>query len=430
MKIIRSDSAGFDNFFHQLRLRGAALNPRLLASVAKIVQDVAARGDKSLFAYTAKFDGYKLTSATTEVSGREKKEALTQVKKEDLEIIRFAFARIKKYHRRQKMRGWTMSDAGGAQLGQKIVPLNKIGIYAPGGKAFYPSTLLMAAIPAKIAGVKEIIVVSPAKDGKINPLVIAAAKICGVERIFKIGGAQAIAALAYGTQTIPRVDKIVGPGNAYVAAAKKIVFGQVGIDMIAGPSEILIIADDTADASFVAADMLGQAEHDEMAASVLLTFSENFARRVSKEIDKQIKSAARKKIIQTSLRKYGAIIITKDIEQAARLADNFAPEHLELMVKDSREILPQISNAGSVFLGSHTPEALGDYLAGGNHILPTSGTARFFSALGVYDFVRHMSVSSFTPAALQTLALPTIRFAQMEGLEAHAASVRLRTGKK
>ncbi len=337
-----------------------------------------------------------------------------------------AAARIEKYHRHQINQDWSLKDEEGIELGQRILPLQRVGIYAPGGKAFYPSTLLMAAIPAKIAGVKEIIIVTPVKDGKINPLVAAAADICGVNRIFKIGGAQAIAALAYGTKSIPQVDKIVGPGNAYVAATKKLVFGQVGIDMIAGPSEILIIADKTANASFAAADMLSQAEHDEMAVAVLFTTSEAFAQKVAKEIDEQMKTLERKKIIKSSLKNFGAIIITKDLIHAVELANDFAPEHLELMVENPAEILKRVQNAGSVFLGSYTPEALSDYLAGGNHILPTSGTARFSSPLGVYDFVKRMSVSSFTPDALDKLASPTSRFAKLEGLDAHANSVLVR----
>jgi histidinol dehydrogenase len=285
----------------------------------------------------------------------------------------------------------------------------------------------MAAIPARIAGVEEIILVSPARDGKLNPLIAAAAEVSGVRRIFKIGGAQAIAALAYGTKTIPQVDKIVGPGNAYVAAAKKLVFGQVDIDMIAGPSEIVVIADKTARASFVAADMLAQAEHDEMAASVLLTPSESLAREVSQEIDQQLRTLSRKTIMEQSLAKYGAIIITASVDEALDLANLFAPEHLELMVENPAGILDKVRNAGSVFLGSFTPEALGDYLAGSNHILPTEGTARFSSPLGVYDFYKRMNVISFSREALKKLGGQTARFAQMEGLDAHANSVLIRS---
>lgn len=427
MKIIKADDKKFKSFFRKLRQRGGTFSPELLSAVARIVKDVAMSGDAALFKYTSKFDKYKLTPKTIEVSVKEKEEALAEASPQDLEILKLAAARIEKYHRHQINQDWSLKDEDGVELGQWVLPLQRVGIYAPGGKAFYPSTLLMAAIPAKIAGVKEIIIVTPAKDGKINPLIAAAADICGVGRIFKIGGAQAIAALAYGTKTVPRVDKIVGPGNAYVAAAKKLVFGQVGIDMIAGPSEILIIADKTANASFAAADMLSQAEHDEMAAAVLFTTSESFAQKVAKEIDEQMKTLERKKIIKKSLNNYGAIIITKNLNQAVELANDFAPEHLELMVENPTEILKQVQNAGSVFLGSYTPEALGDYLAGGNHILPTSGTARFSSPLGVYDFVKRMSVSSFTPEALAKLGPQTARFAEMEGLDAHANSVLVRS---
>lgn len=426
MKIINASDKRFKNYFRKLRQRGGTFTPELLSAVTRIVKEVAAKGDIALFKYTAKFDKYKLTAATVEAAEKEKKEALAKVEPREWEILKLAAARIEKYHRNQIAQNWKVNDEEGIELGQRILPIQRVGIYAPGGKACYPSTLLMAATPARLAGVQEIILVSPVKDGKINPLTAAAAELAGVQRIFKIGGAQAIAALAYGTKTIPQVDKIVGPGNAYVAAAKKLVFGQVGIDMIAGPSEILIIADKTANASFAAADMLAQAEHDEMAAAVLLTPSESFAEKVAKEIDGQMQALERKKIIKKSLNNYGVIIITKDLNQAVELVNDFAPEHLELMVENPAEILKQIKNAGSVFLGSFTPEALGDYLAGGNHILPTSGTARFSSPLGVYDFVKRMSVSSFTPEALAKLCPQTARFAKLEGLDAHANSVLVR----
>ncbi len=426
MKIIKANAADFVEFFRKLRQRGGAFTPELLSSVAEIVSNVAAKGDEALFHYTAKFDRHELNEKTVEVTPAQRKEALAQVKPEDWKVIKLAAGRIEKYHRHQIVRGWSVNDEKGIELGQRVFPLQRVGIYAPGGKAFYPSTLLMAAIPARLAGVEEIILVSPVKDGKLNPLIAAAAEISGVQRIFKIGGAQAIAALAYGTKTIPQVDKIVGPGNAYVAAAKKLVFGQVDIDMIAGPSEIIIVADKMAKASFAAADMLAQAEHDEMAAAVLLTPSENLAREVSQQLDKQLKSSARKEIIERSLTKYGAIIITKDIKEAVEMVNLFAPEHLELMVENPKKILKQVRNAGSVFLGSFTPEALGDYIAGANHILPTGGTARFSSPLGVYDFVKRMSVLSFSPKALGKLGKQTVRFAQMEGLDAHANSVIVR----
>jgi histidinol dehydrogenase len=426
MKIIRADAAEFVEFFRKLRQRGGTFTPGLFTTVSEIIRNVGAKGDEALFDYTAKFDGHQLTAATVEVTARERKEALAQVAPEDLKVIKLSARRIEDYHRHQIAKGYVSKNEGGVKIVQRVLPLQRVGIYAPGGKASYPSTLLMAAIPARIAGVEEIILASPSKDGKLNPLIAAAAQISGVQRIFKIGGAQAIAALAYGTKTIPAVDKIVGPGNAYVAAAKKLVFGQVAIDMIAGPSEIVIIADKTANASFVAADMLAQAEHDEMAAAVLLTPLPDLAREVSKEIDLQLKNLSRQKIMEESLDKYGGIIITKDIAQAVELANAFAPEHLELIVKNPAAILKQVRNAGSVFLGSFTPEALGDYIAGTNHILPTQGTARFSSPLGVYDFYKRMSVLSFSQEALGKLAKQTAHFAKIEGLDAHANSVIVR----
>jgi histidinol dehydrogenase len=427
MKIIQSSAAGFEKFFRELRQRGGAFSPELLSVVAGIVEDVRARGDKALFEYTKKFDGYQLTAATVEVSNAEKKKALALVKKEDLRMIKLAARRIQDYHRHQVTRGYKVQTERGVELGQRILPLRRIGIYAPGGKASYPSTILMAAIPARIAGVEEIILVTPATAGKVNPLIVAAAHVSGVQRIFKIGGAQAVAALAYGTKTIPPVDKIVGPGNAFVAAAKKLVFGQVDIDMIAGPSEVVVIADDTAKASFVAADMLAQIEHDEMAAALLLTPSQQLATEVSLEINRQLQASTRRKIIEKSLARYCAIIVTKSIEEAVDIANAFAPEHLELMVGNPKKILNKVKNAGSVFLGHYTPEALGDYTAGTNHILPTGGTARFSSPLGVYDFYKRMSVLSFSREAFQKLSASTARFAQREGLDAHANSVLVRT---
>ena len=427
MKIIRADATEFRDFFQGLRRRGGAFTPDLLANVAQIIHDVSVRGDEALFHYTKKFDGHDLTAATLEVTDAERKEALTKVKTQDRDVIRLAAQRIEKYHRHQIALGYSIVDEDGVELGQRILPLQRAGIYAPGGKAFYPSTLLMAAIPARIAGVQEIILASPVKDGQLNPLIAAAADVAQVDRIFKVGGAQAIAALAYGTQTIPRVDKIVGPGNAYVAAAKKLVFGQVAIDMIAGPSEVVIIADQTANPAYAAADMLAQTEHDEMAAAVLFTPYPDLACRVAGEIEKQLQKLPKKWIIEKSLAQYGAIIVTSGIAQAVELTNLFAPEHLELMVENPKDILEQIRNAGSVFLGSYTPEALGDYIAGSNHILPTEGTARFSSPLGVYDFYKRMSVLSFTQAAFEKLSGQTRHFAQMEGLEAHANSVRVRS---
>jgi len=426
MRIIRADSQEFRDFSQKLRQRGTAFTPELLGAVAQIIQDVRLGGDEALCEYTKRFDGADPAVTGLEASRDEIKEAAALLAAEDREVLELAARRIEKYHLYQSAAGYVINERDGVELGQKLIPLERAGIYAPGGKASYPSTLLMAAIPARIAGVKEIILTSPARDGRLNPLIAAAAEIAGVSRIFKVGGAQAIAALAYGTQSVPRVDIIVGPGNAYVAAAKKLVFGQVAIDMIAGPSEVAIIADEGAEPSFAAADLLAQAEHDEMAAAVLFTVSETLAGRVVNEINKQLTVLPKKDIIDASLSQYGAVIITKDLELAMELVNLFAPEHLELMVEDPSFWVERVRSAGSVFLGNYTPEALGDYTAGANHILPTEGTARFSSPLGVYDFYKRMSVLSFSPQAFIRLAPPTERFARMEGLDAHANSIRVR----
>lgn len=426
MRIIKAAAVEFNTFFRELRMRGGAFTPELLATVAEIVRDVAERGDAALFDYTSKFDKYELTAETVEVSAEEKKAALSTVKQEDMDVITLAARRIENYHKNQITQGRMIDIEDGVTMGQRVLPLERVGIYAPGGKAAYPSTILMAAIPARIAGVEEIILVTPSRNGQFNPLIAAAAEVSGVNRIFKIGGAQAVAALAYGTKTVPRVDKIVGPGNAFVAAAKKLVYGQVAIDMIAGPSEVVIIADKNANHSFVAADLLAQLEHDEMAAAVLFTPDENLACEVSQEVDKQMKTLSRIAIMEKSQARFGAVIITQDINQAVELSNLFAPEHLELIVEDPISVLEKVRNAGSVFLGSYTPEALGDYMAGTNHILPTEGTARFSSPLGVYDFVKRMSVLRFSAEALAKLGTKTAHFARMEGLDAHANSVDVR----
>lgn len=426
MKIIRTDDGEFESFFRRIRERGRVFDPELWVAVGRIVDDVALRGDEALFEYTARWDGHVVTAASVEASPEEKKDAAARVDPEDMEVLRLAAGRIERFHARQRREGWSVADEEGVELGQMITPLARVGIYAPGGKACYPSTVLMTAIPARIAGVGEIVMASPSWDGRLHPLIAAAAELGGVQRIFKIGGAQAIAALAFGTASIPRVDKIVGPGNAYVAAAKKMVFGRVAIDMIAGPSEVMVIADATAEASFVAADLLAQAEHDETASSLLLTPDEAFARAVAAEIDRQLASLERRGIASRSLADFGAAVVTRDLAEAVELANRFAPEHLELMVQNPRELLKEIRNAGAVFLGSYTPEALGDYMAGPNHVLPTGGTARFSSPLGVYDFVKRTSVLAFSREALARYGKQTARFARLEGLGGHGNSVRLR----
>jgi histidinol dehydrogenase len=425
MKIVRTSDKGFEKEFRRISNRGKSFDPVFEKKVFSILQDVEKRGDKALFEYTKRFDGVVLTSSTVEVSPTEIREAQCNVSKEELAILELSARRIERYHRRQRVKSWSCKEVG-IELGQKIVPLSRVGVYAPGGLAPYPSTVLMAAIPARIAGVKEIIMTTPVGRRGLNPVIVAAAKIAGVDRIFKVGGAQAVAAMAYGTESVPAVDKIVGPGNAWVATAKKIAFGRVGIDMIAGPSEILVIADETADPAVAAADLLSQAEHDELASAVLLTPDEDLAKRVSAAVKSQLKRLSRESIAVGAIRDYGRIVITQDLAEAVEVANRFAPEHLELLVKDPKALLAGIHNAGAVFLGHYTPEALGDYLAGPNHILPTGGTARFSSPLGVYDFVKRISVLSFSEWALGKYGKPATAFAEMEGLDAHGKSIQVR----
>jgi histidinol dehydrogenase len=426
MKIIRTDSAEFEGRFREIRERGRVFDAELWAKVGQIVEEVSRRGDEALFEYTAQWDGHSVTAATVEASVEERAAAAARVPPGDREILRLAAGRIERYHERQRAAGWSVADEEGVELGQRILPLSSVGIYAPGGLACYPSTVLMTAIPARIAGVGEIVLVTPCRDGRLHPLIAAAAELGGVNRIFKIGGAQAVAALAFGTQSVPRVDKIVGPGNAYVATAKKMVFGRVAIDMIAGPSEILIIADGTGDPAFAAADLLAQAEHDEMASAVLMTPDGAYARAVSDEVDRRLAGLSRRAIASRSLGAFGAAVVTRDLAEAVDLANRFAPEHLELLVQNPADLLAGILNAGAIFLGMYTPEALGDYMAGPSHVLPTGGTARFSSPLGVYDFIKRTSILSFTGEALSRYGRETVRFAEIEGLGGHGESVRCR----
>lgn len=393
-------------------------------TVAAILSDVRQNGDAALFRYSKQFDNADLT--VLEVSQEERKAALEQVDSTLLEILKQAADNIRAFHEKQKRQDFVITEKQGVVLGQKIIPLERAGVYVPGGTASYPSTVLMDTIPAKIAGVDEIIMVTPAKDGKIKPVILAAAEIAGVDRIFRVGGAQAIAALAYGTESIPKVDKIVGPGNAYVAEAKKQVFGKVSIDMIAGPSEILILADDTCDAAIVAADMLSQAEHDKMASAVLVTDSQRLADAVTEELERQIPLLPRAEIARASIDTYGKIILADSMMQAVAISNEIAPEHLEICVDDPFAYLAEIRHAGSVFLGKHAPEALGDYFAGPNHTLPTSGTARFSSPLSVDDFIKKTAFTYYTPQALQEVGKQIVRFAEEEGLQAHGRSVSIR----
>lgn len=393
--------------------------------VADILADVKENGDKALYAYCEKFDNARITAL--QVSEQEINEAMEQVSPEFVEILEKAAANIRKFHSRQVRTGFRIEEENGVVIGQKIIPVDRAGLYVPGGTAAYPSTVLMDSIPAKIAGCKEVVIVTPPnKEGKIQPVILAAAKIAGVDKIFKVGGAQAIAALAYGTESIPKVDKIVGPGNAFVAEAKKQVFGQVSIDMIAGPSEILIVSDGKTDAKCVAADLLSQAEHDKMASAVLVTDSEQLAHDVSNELERQIPLLERSEIARASIDNNGKIIVAKDLTQAIEIANEIAPEHLELCVDDPFVYLDSIRHAGSVFMGRNCPEALGDYFAGPNHTLPTSGTAKFSSPLSVDDFIKKTQFTYYTKEALAKVAQDVAYFATAEGLTAHAKSATIR----
>jgi len=429
MRLIGTGDYGFPKFFQGLMERGGGGDETLTAVVTAILREVSRRGDAALFEYTSKFDGYTLTAASVQVAPEEIRAAAARVSSRDREILEMAAARVESFHRRQLPVDWMDDGEEGVRLGQRHTPLEKVGIYVPGGRAAYPSTVLMAALPARIAGVEEIVAVTPLREGTIDPLVALAMELGGVSRVFQIGGAQAVAALAYGTASVPRVDKIVGPGNAYVAKAKQLVFGRVDIDMIAGPSEVLVICDGTAPASFVAADLLAQAEHDDMASAVVLTPDEDLARRIVTEVSSQLAVLPRAEIARRSLNDYGAVIVTRNMEEAVQLANRFAPEHLELIVADPEKIIPRLRHAGAIFVGPYTPEVLGDYLAGPNHILPTGGTARFSSPLGVYDFVKRTSILSFTGDAFRRYGHQAARFAVLEGLDAHSRAAAVRLGK-
>ena len=394
-------------------------------TVENILKDVKKRGDKALFEYTRKFD--KVDLKTLEVSEEEIQKAFDTIDKELLEVIKYSHDNIKLFHEKQVRNNFIVKKENGVSLGQIINPIEKVGLYVPGGTAAYPSTVLMNAVPAKIAGCKEIIMVTPpTSDGTILPSLLVAAKIAGVDRIFKVGGAQSIAALSYGTESIPKVYKIVGPGNIYVAMAKKMVYGEVSIDMIAGPSEVLIIADDSANPVHVAADLLSQAEHDKLAASILVTNSKELAKNVAEQLEIQLKELEREEIARTSIENQGRIIITKTIDEAIKISNEIAPEHLELAVSNPFELLTRVKNAGSIFMGHNTPEPLGDYLAGPNHTLPTSGTAKFSSPLSVDDFIKKSSFIYYSKKGLEEVKDKVIKFAESEGLTAHARSVSKR----
>ncbi len=395
--------------------------------VFKIIENVRCTKDMAVREYTRRFDHIDISKENLLVRSEEIDEACSMVEDKFMDAISLAKERILKYHQAQKVTSWSMNEDNGIIMGQICRPLQRVGVYVPGGSAAYPSSVLMTVIPAKVAGVEEVVMVTPPDlTGKVNPYILAAAKIAGVDKIYKVGGAQAVAALAYGTETIPKVDKIVGPGNIYVSLAKQLVYGQVDIDMIAGPSEILIIADETASPRYVAADLLSQAEHDPLAAAILVTSSKKIGEEVQKEVERQMKSLPRFKIIQQSLQKYGRIILVDSLEEGIEIANQIAPEHLELAVSDPFLWMTKVKNAGAIFLGEFSPEPLGDYMAGPNHVLPTNGTARFFSPLSVRDYLKYSSYLSYSQEALEEVKDQVIIIAEKEGLEGHANAIRVR----
>ena len=395
--------------------------------VSAIIDDIKSRRDEAVFEYTKKFDGYDLNADNIIVTEDEIKAAYEEIDAGLVEIIRKALVNIRNYHAKQKRNSWFDATPDGTILGQKITPLARVGVYVPGGKAAYPSSVLMNVVPAKVAGVDEIIMCTPpGKDGKIYCGTLVAAKEAGVDVIYKVGGAQAIAAMAYGTESVPKVDKIVGPGNIYVALAKKAVYGQVGIDSIAGPSEIMVLADESANPRFVAADLLSQAEHDELASAILVTTSRELAEKVSEETEWFLRELSRRQIIEKSLENYGYILLAKDMDEAVAVVNEIASEHLELVTKDPFQTMTKIRNAGAIFLGEYSSEPLGDYFAGPNHVLPTNGTAKFFSPLEVDDFIKKSSIISYSREALGAIHTDIEKFAQAEGLTAHANSIKVR----
>ena len=429
MKIKKLDTLNV-NFETELKAHvgfDADSSENIIKTVNDIVERVKKEGDSALIDFTNRFDQMNISSASElEISSKELSQALDNLPNSQKKSLEIAAQRIVNYHNKQKIDSWSYDDETGSSFGQKVTPMDKVGLYVPGGKAAYPSSVLMNAVPAKVAGVKELIMVVPTPGGERNPLVLAAAKLSGVDRVFGIGGAQAVAALAYGTKTIPKVDKIVGPGNAYVAEAKRKVFGAVGIDMIAGPSEILIICDGKTNPDWIAMDLFSQAEHDELAQSILISPDQNFLSMVEKSIEKLIDKMDRKKIIETSLKGRGLFILTRDLMEAAEVSNIIAPEHLELSVEDPDELLKYIRHAGAVFMGRNTCEAVGDYCAGPNHVLPTSGTAKFSSPLGVYDFQKRSSIINLSEKSASELGLIAEELAMGEGLQAHAMSAKYR----
>ena len=427
MRILKLTKETQNNILENLLKRSPNSYGEFESRVNDIIQNVREKRDEAIFEYTLKFDGATIDQDNICVTEEEIKEAYEQVDPKLLDVIRKALVNIRDYHAKQKQYSWFDSDESGIILGQKVTPLKTVGVYVPGGKAVYPSSVLMNVIPAKVAGVSNIIMTTPCgKDGKVYPSTLVAAKEAGVDAIYKVGGAQAIAALAFGTESIPKVDKIVGPGNIYVALAKKAVFGYVSIDSIAGPSEIMVLADETANPRFVAADLLSQAEHDEMASAILVTTSETLAEQVSVEVDKFAATLSRKEIIRKSLDNYGYILVADTMQDAIDTVNEIASEHLELVTKNPFETMTKIRNAGAIFIGEYSSEPLGDYFAGPNHVLPTNGTAKFFSPLSVDDFIKKSSIISYSREALEPVYKDIVQFAECEKLTAHANSIRVR----
>ena len=427
MRIVELNEKSKEDLLTSLLKRNPGQYTQYESAVNEIISNVRVNKDKALFEYTEKFDKWKPDGASVRVSQQEIDEAYNAYDKKLIGIMEKAAKNIADYHKKQLQNSWISTSEEGCILGQKVTPIGKAGVYVPGGKAAYPSSTLMCIIPAQVAGVKRIVMMTPAgSDGKVAPCTLVAAKICGINEIYKIGGAQAIAALAFGTETIPKVDKIVGPGNIYVALAKKAVFGFVSIDSIAGPSEILVLADETANPRFVAADLLSQAEHDELASAILITTSHELADKVSAEVDKFVEKLSRKEIIQKSLDNYGYILVAENMDDAVDAANEIASEHLEIITKDPFKTMTKINNAGAIFLGSYSSEPLGDYFAGPNHVLPTNGTAKFFSPLGVDAFIKRSSIISYSEEALRASSEDIACFAEAEGLTAHANSIRVR----
>ncbi len=410
--------------------RGETATEEVSVAVKEVVERVRKEGDPAVLVFTEKFDKVKLTLKDIRISPDEIKAAYTQVDTKKVEALKLAAQNIRTFHEKQKMSSWVSQEADGVILGQLARPIRSVGVYVPGGKACYPSTVLMNVIPAKVAGVEQLIMCSPAPGGNLNPYILVAADIAGMTEIYRIGGAQAIAAMAYGTASVPKVDKIVGPGNIYVATAKRYVFGQVDIDMIAGPSEILVIADQSANPRFVAADLLSQAEHDELASSILITTSKEIAEKVDAEVERQMANLTRKEIARKAIDRFGAIVITGSLQEAADVSNSIAPEHLELAVDKPFELLALIKNAGAIFLGHYTPESVGDYIAGPNHVLPTGGTARFFSPLSTDSFMKKSSLLFYTKEGLERVGEAVMQIADVEGLEAHGNTIRVRMEKK